>query len=799
MNAADPDILQQNFLKAFEGNEEKYPHNLEELFPGVFRKIVMLWGTPAIDDSLSHLLLDTRGGRAGFPEAVMTEIFNLQGIHDRLFPSGVRDVWKNSESDFDYDAVRQATQAAIKLNQTSSKPPEMLVRATVPVAGAAPFGMAGNLLSVEASQAAPLTAPIPKTIPKAIQASSLKRNAPDKSGITTVEQLRDALHKKLSPRFDLKLGEVLIQEKVITRPQMEEALKDQTQYQGGYLGASLIKLGYASEEEIEKTATKRLGFVFVNLAFFKVDLDAMNLVPYEVAFEHRAIPLCIMGTHLVVAVENPMTFQGHELLAFSTGKTIDLVGASTKSILSRLEAYGENKTAEEKLLDLQSFVDMVTEDGGETSLELADAGQDDENEADVSDNTVVKLVNKMISDAYDQGVSDIHLESKVDSKTLQIRFRKDGDLFPYHILPASYRNSVISRIKVMCQLNISERRKPQDGKILFNYPGKGKVELRVATVPTVGGLEDVVLRLLSSCDAPPLDRIGLSTANHRKLLEIVAKPYGILLVCGPTGSGKTTTLHSLLREISRPEIKIWTVEDPVEINQDHLCQVQVNEKIGLDFASVIRAFLRADPDVIMIGEMRDQETCKVALEASLTGHLVLSTLHTNSAAESITRLLEMGMEPYNFSDAMLGVLAQRLAKRLCPECKSGYQAGEKELLEMAQEYAAVASIESRHHDEAHLETVMRWRKEFGGLAGEMTLYRAIGCKHCNHTGFHGRFGLHELIVTSPEIKALIRERAAVPDILLQSMAGGASTLKQDGIEKVLQGITTLHEVRAACI
>lgn len=714
----DGDAAEQRFLNAFEGNEGALPRKLKEKYPRIYRKIVVLWGMHEIDDYLDDLLIDTRGGRQGFPEEVMTELFELQVLHGRLLPR------------------------------------------------------------------------------------SSARKKLDTSGITTVEQLQEALDKQSTPQFELKLGEALVHEGMITRKQLKIALADQARHKAGHLGKSLLKLGCVSEEEIERVAAKRLGFVFINLGCFHVEMDAMKLVPREAAIEHKAIPVCILGPRLVVAVENPMAFQGRDFLSFTTGKNIVLVGASLKNIHAQLQIYGEDKSAEEKLQDMQNFIDSASEEYGNAAFSVVNAEDElqlDDAEADISDNSLVKLVNKMIIDAYDQGASDIHLESKFESKALQIRFRRDGQLFSYYTLPSAYRNPVVSRLKVMSHLDISERRRPQDGKIVFSHPRKGKLELRVATLPTVGGMEDMVMRLLSSGAALPLDDIGLSKSNYRKLTEVILKPYGIVLVCGPTGSGKTTTLHSMLREISRPEIKVWTAEDPIEITQDHLCQVQVNPKIGLDFASVIRAFMRADPDVIMIGEMRDKETAKVALEASLTGHMVLSTLHTNSAAESVTRLLEMGMDSFNFADAMLGVISQRLAKKLCPTCKTSHLASASELLEIAEEFAAVASIEKKYHQKDQQQLVESWREQYGDASGNVRLYTHAGCASCGNSGFRGRMGLHELIVTSPEIKRLIRNRADLPDIVIQSIKDGTKTLKQDGIEKVLLGETTLYQIRAACI
>ncbi|MGI9142147.1 MAG: ATPase, T2SS/T4P/T4SS family, partial [Fluviibacter sp.] len=312
---------------------------------------------------------------------------------------------------------------------------------------------------------------------------------------------------------------------------------------------------------------------------------------------------------------------------------------------------------------------------GDLLSEMADEEEVNSLSADevnmASDNELVKLVNNIVVDAYNQGASDIHIEPYPEKGKTQIRFRKDGTLVNYIEVPASYRNALCARIKIMCDLDISEKRRPQDGKIKFKKYGPLDIELRVATIPSAGGMEDIVMRILSAGKPLPLDQLGLLDWNNQKLKSLIGKPYGLFFVCGPTGSGKTTTLHSALGFINTPETKIWTAEDPVEITQKGLRQVQINKKAGLDFATIMRAFLRADPDVIMVGEMRDKETVATGIEASLTGHLVFATLHTNSAPESVVRLLDMGMDPFNFADALLGILAQRLAKRLC-ECKQPY-------------------------------------------------------------------------------------------------------------------------------
>jgi type II secretory ATPase GspE/PulE/Tfp pilus assembly ATPase PilB-like protein len=449
--------------------------------------------------------------------------------------------------------------------------------------------------------------------------------------------------------------------------------------------------------------------------------------------------------------------------------------------------------------DTGSMDDLLSSMGDDEDIS-GDASQDDVSAA--ADNELVKLVNKIIVDAYKMGASDIHVEPAPGKGKVLIRLRKDGSLLKYIEIPSTYRNALVTRLKIMCDLDISEKRKPQDGKIKFKKFGPLDIELRVATIPSQGGVEDVVMRILASGEPIKLDELGLSVHNLAELKSVITKPYGLFFVCGPTGSGKTTTLHSVLGYINTPDTKIWTAEDPVEITQKGLRQVQINKKAGMDFATIMKAFLRADPDVIMVGEMRDKETVSTGIEASLTGHLVFATLHTNSAPESIIRLLDMGMDPFNFADALLGILAQRLAKRLCKKCKKPHIATQDEIKSLLTEYAQELTNTpkwKRDPNTAFKELYGEWIKLFADDKGQFTLYEKVGCPDCSDTGYRGRVGLHELLIGTDNLKKQIQEHARVAELFATGLEEGMRTLKQDGIEKVLSGVTDMHQVRAVCI
>jgi type II secretory ATPase GspE/PulE/Tfp pilus assembly ATPase PilB-like protein len=604
--------------------------------------------------------------------------------------------------------------------------------------------------------------------------------------IVSPEQLAAALKQQRAQPIQ-KLGETLVELGYLTEAELEEALAIEARDRSVPLGKILAEMGVVDEEIVNAVMARKLGIPFVDLKNFTIPPEVLKRVPAAVAHRFQTLPVAENDNALVVAVENPMDMAKLEGLRFVAGMKLVPVMASGEDIRAALQrAYG-TPLAGAASTPPPAASRLAPDIGiGELTYRLAaetaDAELDDQTVA-TSDSALVQLVNKMIVDAIKQKASDIHIEANASGKNMRVRFRKDGALVPYLDLPAKFRMSVVSRIKVMCQLDITERRKPQDGKIEFRRFGPLDVDLRVATIPTANGLEDVVMRVLAAANPVPVDELGFDAAALETIKRLISRPHGLFLVCGPTGSGKTTTLHSLLGFLNTPDSKIWTAEDPIEIAQPGLRQVQVNPKIGWTFAAALRSFMRADPDIIMVGEMRDVETTKIGIEASLTGHLVFSTLHTGSAPESVIRLLDLGMDPFNFSDALLGVLAQRLVRKLCPDCKSAYHPSAGQLAELAAEYCGERGDAARVLD--------AWRSKPKGI----TLYKAKGCARCDRTGYRGRTGLYELLVAEGPIKRLIQKRAPMTEIGAAAAANGMRTLKQDAIEKMIRGITDLTQVR----
>ncbi|MET0334715.1 MAG: ATPase, T2SS/T4P/T4SS family [Rhizobacter sp.] len=563
---------------------------------------------------------------------------------------------------------------------------------------------------------------------------------------------------------------------------VEHTLMAQYQIRPAQIGPSLAKFFGVPYEPFN---SGRIRSEMLHGPLKREFLEEQMWVPLEDSPEGLVVmcvdPEAVRNSRMV-----PQVFSRHSKFAYRVTTQTEF-----EETLSQIFGAGaEGGSIDQMLADLSAPMDDDGSGlGDESSLESAAA-----------DNELVKFVNKVIIDAYNQKVSDIHIEPLPGKAKTGIRFRIDGTLVPYVEVPAHFRQAMVTRLKIMCDLDISEKRKPQDGKIKFKKFGPLDIELRVATIPSSGGVEDVVMRILAAGEPIPLEKLGLTPHNRERVEKTVSKPYGLFYVCGPTGSGKTTRLHSILKFLNTPDTKFWTAEDPVEITQKGLRQVQVNKKAGIDFALVMRAFLRADPDIIMVGESRDKETVSMGVEASLTGHLVFSTLHTNSAPESITRLLDMGMDPFNFADALLGILAQRLAKRLC-DCKESYTPDGEEiktfLAEYAEELRNTTAWKADYAGEAK-KLYETWLKHYG-QEGKLKFYRSVGCDKCGKTGYKGRVGLHELLIADDEVKKLIQERARVAELFVASVETGMRTLKMDGMEKIMMGLTDLKQVRAVCI
>lgn len=555
------------------------------------------------------------------------------------------------------------------------------------------------------------------------------------------------------------------------------------------LGSILVDHKILRPEQINRVMSEWLGLRVVDLRNITPEPSALGLVPAAFAERESVLPLMVRDGTLVVAVPDPWDNKPLlDALRFQTNLRVHAVGCVAGTLapaIARAYPQGASTGAAPSQQSLQELAAALRQNNDAATA-------DDSVSAAESESVLVQFIHRLIGNAIKLRASDIHIETSDAPCPVKIRLRIDGELTDYLELPSRYCFAIVSRLKIMADLDIAEHRKPQDGKIDFARFGGSHVELRMVTVPTVHGLEDVVLRLLSGLKPMPMDDIDLSTRNLEALRGVIQKPYGLILICGPTGSGKTTTLHSVMRDLNNGKRKIWTAEDPVEITQQGLRQVQVNPRIGWTFAAAMRTFLRADPDVIMIGEMRDEETARIAVEASLTGHLVMSTLHTNSAAESIARLLEIGLDPFTFSDSLLAILAQRLVRRLCTECRVREPLQGDELAHWAELY-----IRSGGGDMDKDALIAQWTQTYGDAQGKLWQYRRHGCPACDGSGYHGRLALHELLLADEALRVCIRRRSPAQEIVALSQAVGMTTLRQDGIEKMLAGLTDLTETLAA--
>lgn len=570
--------------------------------------------------------------------------------------------------------------------------------------------------------------------------------------------------------------------------------------------AELVNRFHVSADDLNHAMARMASLPDVDAENFEVAADAFDVVSLAAARAHDVVPLGRIADRFFIASSFPTNEGLENYLCFLTGHRVHLVWASRASIEARLGKQGA-PAVQRAGVALSSGAVPVSGAGAaalpvedEPSLENVvsqalgevNARQGVEESASASDSAgVVRLVRIMIKDAPESGASDIHIETNVGDRPVRVRMRREGQLQTYLELPAKLRSALVSRIKVMARLDISERRRPQDGKIQLSEFGGGKLELRVAVLPTTNGLEDVVLRLLESQKPLQLKQIGLHERDVTAALRMSGRTNGLILAAGPTGAGKTTTLHSLLAEINVDSRKLWTAEDPVEITQPGLRQVQINPKIGLTFAAAMRSFLRADPDVIMIGEIRDDETAKIAIEASLTGHLVLSTLHTNNAAESVVRLLDLGISPFHFADSLVGIVAQRLVRLLCRHCSVPRSLGPGQFDRLVAAYVEQSPLSMEEGRQRLLEAAGVPRPE------DVIVRTAKGCEACNGSGYRGRIGVYEVLESNPAIRSLIQAKARPTEIFDAAVLAGMHSLRHDALEKMVSGRIDLQQAKSA--
>jgi type IV pilus assembly protein PilB len=564
-----------------------------------------------------------------------------------------------------------------------------------------------------------------------------------------------------------RLGDLLVKERVITPEQLDQAVRVQKE-SGARLGSVLVKLGFLSDEDVTNFLSRQYGVPAINLSFFEIDPQVVKLIPHETAKRYQILPLSRVGASLTIAMVDPTNVFAMDDIKFMTGFNIEPVVASETAIMDAIDkAYGN--THDE---DLENVMQSINEmGGGETDIEL----QGEQEELAISDlekaadeAPIVKLVNLVLTDAVKRGASDIHIEPY--EKEYRVRFRIDGMLQTIMNPPLKLKDAITSRIKIMAKLDISEKRLPQDGRIMLkmNVGGKRKqLDYRVSTLPTLWG-EKIVLRLLDKENLRlDMTKLGFEPESLVKFEKAILKPYGMVLVTGPTGSGKTNTLYSSIARLNQPDTNIMTAEDPVEFQIGGVNQVQMKESIGLNFATALRAFLRQDPNIILVGEIRDFETAEIAIKAALTGHLVLSTLHTNGAPETISRLMNMGIEPFLVATSVHMIVAQRLVRRICKDCSEELDLPVQALVEAG--YAP---------DEAKKVKVRKGR----------------GCNVCNNSGYKGRCGLYEVMEIDDEIRELILVGASAVELKKKAIERGMVTLRRSGLTKVRDGVTTLEEV-----
>jgi len=744
-----------------------FPTYLASHFGRILQKMELFWGATEIVNYFDGLLLGERDNRHGFPPEALREVDLLKQVHTLYYQS----LDFNPYDPFSSGGAFAQSIGTPKSTQEFATKPALKVEPVIPVKVENP----------------PVVAP-----------SKPVRSPLKWPKITSQNELFELLAegKKIYQMQGCSISEILLHYGLKDEPILHSEY-NKKEHSGLPIGQYLVKKEVIHQDDLDCALCVQYGVPMVDLQEITVSFEIQKLIPSDKARNKQVVPLAVSDDTLYLAVADPISFKDRPFFTMLTGLKTVPVYASRAEIIDRLNNYnlGKSKSKSKNKSEAGVEYQLLAQKAFEAIPENVVEAVATETDISENDSTIINLVNTMILSAIDELASDIHIETFAGSDKTEIRFRQDGRMENFSSFPNSYHNAVVSRIKIMAGLDISEKRRPQDGKISFRLPDGNHIDLRISIMPVMLGVEFVTIRILSSGDPLPLVELGMAERDMVVFRKMAHHTYGLILVCGPTGSGKTTTLHSVMKELNTTDRKIWTVEDPVEIVQPHLCQVQVNNKIGVTFATLLRSLLRADPDIIMIGEMRDQETAKIALEASMTGHLVLSTLHTNSASETVARLLDLGIDQYNLSDALLAILAQRLARKLCTKCAIEEEASADELAELANEYyqSAYGKIPALSDREMLIQS---WRDSFA-KAGRLYLKRPVGCKSCSE-GYSGRIGLYELLSATPQLRALIRHQSSAADYQALGITEGMRTLKQDGIVKILMGMTDLAQVHCAC-
>jgi len=594
--------------------------------------------------------------------------------------------------------------------------------------------------------------------------------------VSSPEQLRNALKRERAVST-LKLGARLLELTLITEDQLHGALQVQNTDARRHLGEILLDLGLISKGHLDQVLCEKLGIPLIDLARFHIDGAVLRLLPEDLVRKSNLLPLCRLDGKLVVAMSDPLDPEPIERARFFVQAPVIPVMATRDEIeLGIRSYYGRDRAGREAHVSPR-----LRPETRRAELESSPASE--------SDTTVSNLVNTMISDASAAGATDIHVDGSSGSEYVAVRFRRDGELVAYMRFPGNLRAAIVTRVKAMAGIDISERRRAQEGRVDVIENGAADLRLRVITVPTRDGNEDIAIKLLPSCELLPLQMLGLSDSMLDGIKELIARPCGLMLLAGPVGSGKTTTAYGLLSLLDVPGTKIWTAESPVEMARSLWSQAEVNDRIGWDYPAIMRAVVRADPDVILIGEMRDRESAALAVEASLRGSLVLSVVRGNGAAETVARVIDMGVDAFSLSDALLGVVAQRLARRLCLRCRISRPLEPSEIDGLIEEYCARTELSP---EQARAE----WAQRFGD---QPLIYGAQGCELCGNTGYRGRIAFYELLKVDPTMRRLMSQRRPFHELAAAAMQGGMRTLKQDGIEQALAGHCDMREVRAATV